>query len=265
MTTLNDILNWVTTRSGHGLKPDEGVQLGDAEQPVRKVWFCWAPDEAALKAAADWGADFVIAHESLAAPYNAMVRPELDESWRHWPYNRRRLEWLEKQGMGFCRLHYIADALTILDDVAARLELGGAVVDEPDLVKVYAPSPATIGSWIARAKTVFGLPHLRVAFAPGSTGGTIVHRIGLPWGGMGLFVNVAYQQALAAHGCDLFIAGETDNFAMRFAVEQNISVIETSHDVNEVPGFARFAEDILRAHPDLEGHIWRQECVWKMQ
>lgn len=133
MTTLHDILAWVTARAGHGLQPDEGMQWGDANAPVRKVWFCWAPDAEALTAAAEWGADLVIAHESLAAPYNAMVRPELDEAWRDWPYNRRRLDLLEQHGMGFCRLHYIADELTILNDVAARLELGDPVVEGPNL------------------------------------------------------------------------------------------------------------------------------------
>lgn len=32
----------------------------------------------------------------------------------------------------------------------------------------------------------------------------IVHRIGLPWGGLGLFVNIGYQQRLIERGCDVF-------------------------------------------------------------
>ena len=47
--------------------------------------------------------------------------------------------------------------------------------------------------------------------------------VGLPWGGLGLFVNVGYQQALVARDCDVFIAGESDNLGFRFAVESGVS------------------------------------------
>ena len=59
----------------------------------------------------------------------------------------------------------------------------------------------------------------------------MVSRIGLPWGGLGLFVNVGYQQALVEQGCDLFIAGESDNYGFRFAQECGIPMIETSHEI----------------------------------
>ncbi|NOY75007.1 MAG: hypothetical protein GXP32_04360 [Kiritimatiellaeota bacterium] len=61
----------------------------------------------------------------------------------------------------------------------------------------------------------------------------VFSRVGLPWGGLGLFVNVAYQQFLFEHGCDVFIAGESDNMGFRFAEECGIPMIETSHEVNK--------------------------------
>ena len=161
---------------------DEGVQIGSGDRLGHRVFVCWEPDRAALMAAVEWKADFMIAHESLCVPYNAIVRSDLGDDWKTWAHNRERIELLEKHGIGFCRLHYIVDELTIYDDVAARLGLEKLVVNEPDFVRVYETVSTTIGTWIRRVKTTFGLPHIRVAFPEGVDETTLVQRIGMPWG-----------------------------------------------------------------------------------
>ena len=85
------------------------------------------------------------------------------------------------------------------------------------------------------------MPALRVSAARGMD--QVVHRVGLPWGGLGLFVNVGYQQRLIEQGCDVFIAGESDNYGFRFAAECGIPMIETSHELSENDGLQRFVDD----------------------
>ena len=80
----------------------------------------------------------------------------------------------------------------------------------------------------------------------------IVSKIGLPWGGMGLVNNIGYQQKLIELGADVFISGESDNYAFRFAAECGIPVIETDHDVSENPGISSFADMLQERFPELD-------------
>ncbi|MBC7287130.1 MAG: Nif3-like dinuclear metal center hexameric protein, partial [Armatimonadetes bacterium] len=82
-----------------------------------------------------------------------------------------------------------------------------------------------------------GLSHLRV------TGplDKIVRRVALPWGGLGLSLNVAFLNELLAYGPDCFIAGETDEYAQRFCQDAAVVMIETGHAVSEEPGLENFA------------------------
>jgi putative NIF3 family GTP cyclohydrolase 1 type 2 len=91
-----------------------------------------------------------------------------------------------------------------------------------------------------------------------------VHRVGLPWGGLGLFVNVGYQQTLIAQGCDVFIAGESDNYGFRFAQEAGIPMIETSHEVSENPGLAVFTERLKERFPDVDFAFYGNPCAWRV-
>lgn len=91
-----------------------------------------------------------------------------------------------------------------------------------------------------------------------------VKRVGLPWGGLGLFVNVGYQQQLIELGCDVFIAGEADNYGFRFAVESGVAMIETSHEVSENPGLATFTELLAQAFPKVTFRFHENDCIWRM-
>jgi putative NIF3 family GTP cyclohydrolase 1 type 2 len=91
-----------------------------------------------------------------------------------------------------------------------------------------------------------------------------VHRVGLPWGGLGLFVNVGYQQRLIEQGCDLFIAGEADNYGFRFAAECGIPMIETSHELSENDGLRQFVNTLYGRFPDVQFQFFENECVWEI-
>jgi putative NIF3 family GTP cyclohydrolase 1 type 2 len=107
------------------------------------------------------------------------------------------------------------------------------------------------------------MPYVRVAYCGDED--KMVSRIGLPCGGLGLFVNVGYQQSLVAKGCDAFIAGESDNYGFRFAVESGIPMIETSHEVSENPGLRRFVAMLSKAFPVVNFKFHENKCIWQIK
>jgi putative NIF3 family GTP cyclohydrolase 1 type 2 len=175
--------------------------------------------------------------------------------------NRQRREALDTYGLSFLRIHGSADEVTIFDDFAALLALGDPVFSE-GLTKVYEIAPCPLRTLIDRVKAQVGMDHVRVA-APGGFD-RVVHRVGLPWGGLGLFVNVGYQQELIAQVCDVFIAGESDNYGFRFAAECGIPTIETSHEVSEIPGLRRFTQMLDAAFPDVAFVFYENARVWEV-
>ena len=262
MTTITDILTYVSQRTGKSLDDEEGVRCGPAERSVAGATICWMAAPEAIEAAGVAGHQLLIGHESLYFPYNAHDPAAPPAGWYDWPTNRQRRELLAGHGLTFARLHWSLDVLTILEDFAGPLGLG-APVFEDGLVRVFEIAPCTVGELVGRVKAAFGMPALRVSAPRGLD--QVVHRVGLPWGGLGLFVNVGYQQQLIAQGCDVFIAGESDNYGFRFAGELDIAMIETSHEVSENPGLRRATEVLAAAFPDVEFRFHELPCTWEMR
>lgn len=263
MTTPAHIQAYIESLTGHPLNRDEGVQHGDAERDVTAATVAWMASPEAIRSARENGANFMIVHESLYYPYDVVnvINPPVD--WRDWRVNRQRRELLETAPeLTLMRVHGSADEICIFDTFAERLGLGTPVFAE-GLAKVYEIPPCPLRVLVERVKTRVGMQHVRVA----NTGDADckISRIGLPWGGMGLFINVGYQQQLIAQGCDVFIAGESDNYGFRFAAECGIPMIETSHEVSENPGLRRFTGMLNNAFPNVHFAFYENECVWQMR
>ena len=177
-----------------------------------------------------------------------------------WAPNRQRHELLDTHGLTCLRIHGSADEICVFDDFAAVLELGEPV-HEQGFVKVYEIEPVPLVELVERVKRQTAMAHLRVAGAEDLDKN--VGRVGLPWGGYGLFVNVSYQQRLIELGCDVFIAGEACNYGFRFAAECGIPMIETSHEVSENPGLRRLTDILNEAFDDVTFHFHENPCVWR--
>lgn len=262
MANISDIIHYVETSTGHGLHGDEGVQHGDAGRTLGGVTVSWMASPDAIRAAGEAGHELLIAHESLYYPYDVINAEKAPEDWREWKVNEQRRSLLEQYHLCFARLHGSLDEICILDAFVDLLGLGEAVfVDGP--VKVYEIPPCSLRELIRNVKQRVGMAHVRVA-AAGDMDRT-VSRIGLPWGGLGLFVNVGYQQRLVAQGCDVFITGESDNYGFRFAAECGIPTIETSHELSENPGLDRFAAMLGQAFPDVQFRFHENKCIWQTE
>jgi putative NIF3 family GTP cyclohydrolase 1 type 2 len=239
MTTIQDVIAAVERLAGHPLNSDEGLHHGRAERAIERALVCWMATPDALAHAASLGAQLVIAHESLYYPYDAVVRTDNPPGWEDWPTNRQRRELLQRHDLGLLRVHGSADEICIYDAFARLFELGEPVAGH-GLDRIYEIAPCRLDALIERVKIATGMASVRVAASQGID--QVVSRVGLPWGGLGLFVNVGYQQRLIALGCDVMIAGESDNYGFRFCQELGIPMIETSHEVSENPGLRLFAE-----------------------
>jgi putative NIF3 family GTP cyclohydrolase 1 type 2 len=259
VTTVREIIEHVEGLAGHPLAREEGVHHGSEDASVRSVAVAWMSTGEAVEAAGEWGADLFISHESLYYPYDASIRDDNPEGWEDWRANARRREALESHGMTCLRLHTSMDEITILDDFAGLLGLGEPVARDGN-VRVHEVPECTYGELIERVKSSTGMDHVRVTLADRLD--RKVRRVGLLWGGLGLFVNVSFQQRVLEHGVDAMVAGESDSYGFRFATEWEVPIIETSHEASENPGVRRFADLLAGAFPDLEVRFHENSCVW---
>ncbi len=261
MITTLDVIAAIERLSGHPLNRDEGVHHGPAERPISRALVCWMATPDALAAAAEQHCDMVIAHESLYYPYDAVNRQDNPHGWQDWPTNRQRRELLERHNLVLLRAHGSADDICIFDDFAALLDLGAPVLAD-GLHKVYEIEPCTLGALVEEVKRRTGMPAVRVAAPRGID--QVVRRVGLPWGGLGLFVNVGYQQRVIEMGCDVLIAGEADNYGFRFCAELGIPMIETGHEISENPGLEHFAQLLRTQRPELDVVFYACPPAWEM-
>lgn len=245
----------------HKLNKDEGVRHGNAERPIDGATVSWMASPDAIATAGQNGHQLLIVHESLYYPYNVVNMSNPPADWASWKVNRQRRELLEKHGLTCLRIHGSADEICILDVFAELLGLGKPV-EADGLVKVYEIPECSLDELVQRVKNRVGMSHLRVADR--NFGISRVKRVGLPWGGLGLFVNVGYQQKLAAFGCDAFIAGESDSYGFRFAIESGIPMIETSHEDSENPGLHCFTEILAKAFPDVDFKFHDNKNIWRI-
>jgi len=261
MRTISDIIHFVETKTGHRLNRDEGMQYGDSDRVLQGVTVAWMATPDAIQAAGEAGHQLLIAHESVYFPYDALNAENAPEDWREWKVNKHRIELLEQFSLSCLRLHGSVDEICIFDTFAERLNLGEAVYSD-GLVKVYEITPCPLHVLVEWVKECMGMDHLRVADAGNMD--RIVSRIGLPWGGLGLFVNVGYQQHLITQECDVFIAGESDNYGFRFAVEAGIPMIETSHELSENPGLRSFTSMLADTFPNVQFRFYENACIWRI-
>ena len=255
MVTTQTIIAYVEELAGHPLNSDEGVQHGTADREVGRILVSWMATPDALERAGAERADLVLTHESLYYPYDAAVRGDNPPGWQDWRTNRQRRKCLERHDLTLLRVHGSLDEICIFDDFASALGLGQPIEAEK-LAKVYEVPPCSLSELVARVKARVNLCELRVS-CPGGMG-QIVRRVGLPWGGLGLFTNVGYQQQLIGMGCDVFIAGESDSYGYRFSAECGIPMIETGHEISENPGLLRFALMLEKRFPGLK--VTFHEC-----
>lgn len=260
--TAFDILEWVAREVGRRPYADEGISFGPAHRSVDGISVCWMPDAGAIEAAAKAGHQLLIHHEALTFPYPAFTETR-ERQYLAWPTNILRLKALVQTGITTARVHNSADDLCIIADWVRALGLKRYLPGSPtSSSRIYTIAPTPYAKLVARVKASMGLPHVRAT----CTGGPhrIIRRVGTAAGGTGLFVNVSCLAEIVEQGVDAIIAGESDNYGMRFCTESGVDLIETSHEISEAPGLRSLARKLARAFPKIEVKYIEQEAVWRM-
>jgi putative NIF3 family GTP cyclohydrolase 1 type 2 len=259
MTTPNDIIRWVEKVKGGTINHEEGVHHGSADGAVHGVTVCWKAVPEAIAAAGGRGDDLVIGHESLYYPYYFDYDPDRTPGWPEWGINQRRKAQLERYGLTYLRLHTSIDRICVAADMGKWLELGEPTRTESGTT-VWDIEVSTVRALADRAKRVSGLEAIRVSAPNGLE--QRVSRVGLLVGGAGLCPNGGAFEPYVRAGCDLLIAGETDNYGFRYAAECGIPLIETSHELSENPGFLHFSEMLAEAYPSLRVVFFENACPY---
>jgi putative NIF3 family GTP cyclohydrolase 1 type 2 len=262
MVPIRDVIAYVEQSSTHPLHSDEGLQVGDPDMQIQSILACWMATKNALERAAEVRADLVLSHESLYYPYDALVRQDNPEGWQDWPVNRYRRQLLEKHRLSFLRLHGSMDQICIFDQFRRQLRLPVAAFQgSAYYIQRYDIEPRTLDEFTRHVKSCVGMDHVRVAAPKGMA--QRVSKIGLVWGGVGLFVNVAAQAELQKLGCDCLVAGESDDYGFRFSCEVGIPIIETSHEISEQAGIEYFCQRLRDRFPGLPVHMYQNRCPWE--
>ncbi len=235
---------------------EEGLRFGDPGTEVSGVLVCFMATLEAIKHAAAEDCNLIIAHEDLFFPYD-FGSTKLQDSIT-WSVNRRRIEALSTHGITVIRAHGMLDRLCVLDAFAELLELPEPAIAE-GYIHIYDIPSTTLGSLADRVKQRTMLPLVRVVGEPSAT----VQRVGLPWGGMGLSVNVSFIESLLGHDPDVLIAGETDEYAMRYVVDAGVSMIETGHCTSENPGLRQFAHRLADDFPGMKVVFHECPVPWR--
>jgi putative NIF3 family GTP cyclohydrolase 1 type 2 len=238
-----------------GLGQEEGFRFGEPETELTGALICWMATVEAIEVAAREECNLIVCHEELTFPYEFRDAQLGRHLW--WRPNARRLALLGKHGMVVYRAHGMLDRHCILDEAGGLLGLPEPSVKE-GYIRIHDIEPTTVRELAARVKERTGLPHVRVS----GDVDRVVSRVGLPWGGLGLSLNTGFMQSLLAHDPDVFIAGEADDYGMRFAVDADIPMIETSHATSENPGLERFANELRAAFPALKVVFYANPVPW---
>jgi len=239
--TAREVMKWLEDRQPE-TGGEEGFKFGDPQADVSGVLVCWMATTAALRQAIAERCNLVVCHETLFFPQSAPIDGE-----RCWPTNRLRMELMHQGGIAVYRAHGKLDRLCVFDDFAAALGLRDVHSGE-GYARVFSIPPTPIAALVERAKRATGMPAVRVTGDPQRH----VTRVGLPWGGLGLYTNISFMQRLVENGAQVGICGETDEYAMRFAEDAGLALIETSHAACENLGLRRFAALLAEAHPGLK-------------
>lgn len=260
--TAYEIMDWVVAQVGHPLNGDEGVTYGPARQAVKGVTVCWMPDAAAVEAAVAAGHQLLIHHEALTFPYPALTETR-ERHYLAWPANRARLRALSQSSLTSLRIHGSADERWINDAMLRRVGLVHPEISGPEgWQRIFCLEPTPYGRFIERIKKAVGMTGVRATRVRSPE--TPIRRVALSNGGSGLFVNLPVTEWFLEYSPDVILAGETDNYAMRFCTEAGVDLVEVSHEVSEQPGVADMAADLAAAFPQLEVRFLMQDTAWQM-
>ena len=235
---------------------EEGFLFGDPNVEVKGILVSWMATKGAIEKAISEDCNLMVVHEGLFYPYE-FQRDNNFEKYLTWSVNYARLKMLSEHDITVFRAHGTLDRLCILDDFAEALGLPEPTVKR-GYIRIYDLPPITVEDLALDVKEKLNLNAVRIIGDPHRK----INRIGLPWGGLGLSLNISFLESLLRYGPQLLIAGETDEYAMYYVLDADVNVIETGHSVSENIGLKRFVEKLRRDHPKIKIVFYECKKPW---
>lgn len=251
---LEDLRNYLISRSGMPLKKDEGILFGDPNIEIERILVTWMATLEAIKEAKKNSCNCILCHEALFYPY---IVPEGIGDTLSWKVNRRRLELLAQNNIAVFRAHGTLDYLLVTEYFGKACKLGEPIIRD-GIAYIYEIEHITLKKFAENVRASLGLTHLRIVGNPENN----VSRIGIAVGGMGLSVNISFWETLLKHNVDTVLTGETDEYAIRYALDSGISVVETTHPDSENPGLKHFTKELERDFPGITIYFYDVGNKW---
>lgn len=223
---------------------EDGVIEGNPDGEVNGVLVCFMATLDALRTARRERCNLVVTHETPFLPMAGISK--VPDDWREWSVNKARLREIEGGGLTVVRLHSSLDRWLIYETFREMLGLP-AEGEGQGYGRVYNVEPAPLRAWVDTAKTAAGLDQVRFMGDPER----VVSRIGLPFGGLSLFVNIGCIERIVQAGADLLIGGESDDHALLYTADAGVAFIELGHSPTENPGLRRFADAVRQRFQDI--------------
>lgn len=240
-----------------GLGSEEGFRFGNPEMEVEGMLVSWMATAEAIERAIDEDCNFMIVHEDLFYPYG-FQRDENFETCLTWSVNCKRLKMLSEHNIAVFRAHGTLDRLCVLDAFAEALGLPEPTIGR-GYVRIYDIPEVTAEELALEVKEKLNLETVRLVGKPYRK----IGRAGLPWGGLGLSLNIGFMEELLRHSPDVLIAGETDEYAMCYALDADVNVIETGHSISENIGLKKFVEILKQHYPETRISFFECKRPWK--
>ncbi len=90
--------------------------------------------------------------------------------------------------------------------------------------------------------------------------------IQLSWtANLAAIANAAHQANLLRHAPDAFIAGETDSYAMHFAADSGVYLIETGHEISENIGIRKFRDKLGEELPGIRVTYFENKPPFRLE
>ena len=238
--SVPELLDFVVGLNPRGrLGGEEGVLFGDPERDASGVLVAWMPTVAAIRHAAAEGCGILLCHEALTFHDYFPTASGPDP----WAADRARLDLLRQSGTTVVRAHSTVDPTHVVPGFIETIGLSAPATSGSVWSFHHEPERA-VGEVARGVADALGMAHVRLTGDPART----VTRVGTMVGGLGQDRHIKrWEDYLVPLEVELIIAGETNDFAQRFALDSDICLIETCHSASEEPGLRKLASDLANA------------------
>ena len=221
------------------------VKAGDAEREVKKVAVAMFASIDTIRAAAAWGADFLIVHEPTY--YNHRDDPFDD------PVADRKKQLLEETGLTVYRYHdhpHAKETDMIAEGFFAALGLRGKAEKTPYFgsYRFTCETPVTALSLAEQAEKALGIAHIRICGTRDAACTKLVSCLGTPGGVFDLLRSPDTEIVITGEACE-WMLGEYARDAAALGNSKTLLIL--GHFGSELAGMKLLAQRLERDYPTL--------------